>query len=184
MKKTLIFVAIAIFVLGIIGVVSVAGTCLSWYNKENKQRLLVQAQQKNNEVVFDNVWKTVAQLAQVSDDYKTSFKDIYVGIMDGRYGKGDGSLMKWVTESNPNFDISLYTKLSNVIEGSNATFTENQRMLIDLGREHDLILTTPPASFFYSLIGKEHIELKIVTSTKTENAFKTGKNDNIDIRGK
>lgn len=184
MKKTLIFAAIAIVVLGIIGVVSVAGTCLSWYKTENNQRLLVQAQQKNNEVVFDNVWKTVAQLTQVSDDYKTSFKDIYVGIMDGRYGKGDGSLMKWVQESNPNFDISLYTKLGNVIEGSNATFTESQKMLIDLGRQHDLILTTPPASFFYSLIGKEHIELKIVTSTKTEKAFKTGKNDNIDIRGK
>ena len=183
MKKFLIFGGLAAFVLAIVAVLVMAGTALSWYKTENTQRLLVTGQQQKNEVVFDNVWKTVAQLTQVTDEYKNSFKDIYTGIMDGRYGKGDGSLMKWVQESNPNFDPALYTKLMNVIEGSNAEFTENQKMLIDLGREHDLILTTPPASFFYSLLGKEHIKINLVTSTKTENAFKTGKNDNINIRG-
>lgn len=183
MNKTLIFAAIAIVVLGIVGTVSAIGVGLSWYTTENNQRLLVNAQQKKNEVVFDNTWKTIAQIAQVSDDYKNSFKEIYVGIMDGRYGKGDGTLMKWVQESNPNFDISLFTKLTNVIEGSNAEFTENQKVLIDLAREHERIITTPPASIFYSILGKEKIDIKLVTSTKTENAFKTGKNDNINIRG-
>lgn len=184
MKKFLIFGVIGVIVLAVVAAIVMAGTALSWYKAENSQRLLVSAHQQKNEVVFDNVWKTVAQLAQVTDKYKESFKDVYVGIMDGRYGKGDGTLMKWVQESNPNFEPSMFTKLMNVIEGSNAEFTENQKMLIDLGREHDLILTTPPASIFYSLLGKEHIKLNIVTSTKTENAFKTGKNDNIDISGK
>ena len=183
MKKILLFVILPIFVFVIIGMISLVGVGFSWYKIENNQRLLVNAQQQKNEVVFDNTWKTIAQIAQVSDDYKNSFKEIYIGIMDGRYGKGDGTLMKWVQESNPNFDISLFTKLTNVIEGSNAEFTENQKYLIDLAREHEKIITTPPASFFYSLIGKEKINIKLVTSTKTENAFKTGKNDNINIRG-
>jgi len=56
---------------------------------------------KANEVVFDNTWKTISQLVQVSDDYKNSFKEIYVGMAQARNSGNDAKLMKWVKESNP-----------------------------------------------------------------------------------
>ena len=184
MKKFVIFGGIAFVILFVISVISIAGACLNWYNIENRQRLLVTTTQQKNQVIFDNVWKTISQQVQVSDDYKNSFKEIYVGMADARFSKGDGSLMKWVQESNPNFDMSLFKTLMHTIEGKNMEFAESQKQLLDLGREHDLILTTPPASLFYSLLGKKHIDLTIVTSTRTENAFKTGKDDNVDIHSK
>ena len=173
-----------ILLIGMIFGISIGGTCLSWYTKENTLRVSINSKTLENEVVFDNVWKTISQKVQVSDDYRKSFQEIYVGMAEGRYPKGDGTMMKWVQESNPNFDITLFKSVMNSIEGLNATFTENQRQLIDLGKQHDIILTTPPASFFYGLIGKTHIDLKLVTSTRTQNAFATGKNDNIDIHSK
>ena len=52
--------------------------------------------------------KVLKQKAQVTDEYKSAFESIYPKLIEGRYSKGDGSLMKWIKESNPNFDVSLY----------------------------------------------------------------------------
>ena len=176
-----IIAAIGVFGIGILTVLIVGSTWISYHNQEARLRNAISAQVKSNSADYDNMWKTIAQLTQVSNSYKESFKEIYVGIMDGRYGKGDGTLMKWITESNPTFDIRLYDKVANAIEGKRAEFTESQKRLIDLGREHDNMLGTFPGSLF--LFYRDKIDIKIVTSTRTENAFSTGIDDNINIDG-
>jgi len=99
--------------------------------------------------------------------------------MQGReYGKG-GQLMKFITEANPNFDIRLFEKVSNSIEGQRTAFMRDQQKLIDLKREHDNVLTTMPGSFFVG--SRPPVEIKIVTSTKTEKTFETRKEDDVDV---
>ena len=57
--------------------------------------------------MFDNTWKKIAGQAGVATEYKNSFKEVYVELMDARYkhdeGAGQETLMKWITESTPQY---------------------------------------------------------------------------------
>jgi hypothetical protein len=152
---------------------------MSYSNSEVRLRNAVKAQQEANTTSFDTCWKIIQGQAQVADKYKDSFKEIYVGLMEGRHYEKGGSLMKFITESNPNFDIKLFEKVSNSIEAQRTAFMRDQQKLIDLKREHDNVLTTMPGSFFVG--SRPPVEIKIVTSTKTENVFQTRKEDDVDV---
>jgi hypothetical protein len=152
---------------------------MSYSNSEVRLRNAVVAQQKSNETSFDTCWKIIQGQAQVADKYKDSFKEIYVGLMEGRHYDKGGQLMKFITEANPNFDIKLFEKVANSIESQRVSFKRDQDKLIDLKREHDNILTTMPGSFFVG--SRPPVEIKIVTSSKTEKTFETRKEDDIDV---
>ena len=100
--------------------------------------------------------------------------------MEGRYsGNGDGSLMKWVTEQNPNFDTSLYKDLSQSIELLRTEFQKSQERMLDLIREHTTLCNTFPGRWFIS--NKTPIEYTVVSSTKSKVVMETGLDDDVDI---
>jgi hypothetical protein len=175
----------AIFGVGIlVGLVVIAG--LSWFfmgmhyrNREVELRNAITAKQKYNESVFDNTWKIVQQQAQVADQYKEAFKEIYKGLMEGRHYEAGGQFMKFIKEANPKFDVGLYKKLMTSIEGQRAIKLRNDGELLTLKQEHDNVIGTEPSSWFVGSRGK--IDVVIVTSTVTNEAFKTGKEDDIDL---
>lgn len=175
MKLVLISLLAVVLGLGI----SVSLMFVNYSNSEIRLRNQISATQKSNEAVFDTTWKIVKQQCSIADKYKDSFKEIYGSIMSERYSKGDGSLMKWITESNPQFDIRLYEKVSNSIEAQRLTFLVAQKQLIDLKREHDNMRTVFPGSLFLS--GRPEIKISIVTSGKTDDAFKSGKEDDVTL---
>lgn len=152
---------------------------MSYSNSEVRLRNAVKAQQEANTTSFDTCWKIIQGQAQVADKYKDSFKEIYVGLMEGRHYEKGGNLMKFITEANPNFDIKLFEKVANSIELQRTAFMRDQQKLIDMKREHDNLLTTMPGSFFVG--GRPPVEIKIVTSSKTEKTFETRKEDEIDV---
>lgn len=152
---------------------------VNYSNQEVRLRNAVKAQQEANTTSFDTCWKIIQGQAQVADKYKDSFKEIYTGLMEGRHYEKGGSLMKFITESNPTFDIKLFEKVSNSIEGQRTAFMRDQQKLIDMKREHDNLLVTMPGSFFVG--GREPVEIKIVTSTKTERTFESRKEDEIEV---
>lgn len=175
MKYTWIVLA-GVLMLGIFGIMQYVGLS----NQEVQLASQFKAQQEKNKAEFDNTWKIIQQVAEVSDEYKESFAKIYPAIMAGRYGNArGGSLMSWVTESNPTFDTSLYSKLINAIEEQRTLFTAEQAKLIDIKREHDVLVQTFPGSFF--LTGRQLPDMIIVTSAKTDDAFKTGKDDDVKL---
>lgn len=152
---------------------------MNYSNQEVRLRNAVKAQQEANTTSFDTCWKIIQGQAQVADKYKDSFKEIYTGLMEGRHYEKGGALMKFITEANPTFDIRLFEKLSNSIEGQRTAFMRDQQKLIDLKREHDNLLVTMPSSFFVG--SRSPVEIKIVTSTKTEKTFETRKEDEVDV---
>jgi hypothetical protein len=130
---------------------------------------------KNN---FDNMFKTIAQTAQVSEQYKESFKEIYLPLIEGRY-KDNNLLMKWVTESNPNFDTKLYDKLVDVIESKRNGFELQQNKLVSIVQEHNNLLETMPSSWFVG--GRPHLNVTYITSAKTKEVYRTGEDNDIDL---
>jgi len=155
-------------------------------NTYNKKFVSGKAFQQNSEIVFDNTWKKIQQQAGVTTEYKEGFKEIYVELMDARYkndaGAGQQTLMKWVTEANPEFDASLYKTLMNTIEGSRNEFTMEQKKLIDIDRELKSMKVTFPNSLVLS--NKADLEIKLVTSAKTEHAFSTGEENDVELFSK
>ena len=156
---------------------------MAWVSANNKEislRNQIEAQQKVCETYYDKLWKVLQQKAQVTDQYKAAFKEIYPALIEGRYGneKG-GTLMKWIQESNPTFDVSLYKDLMSSIESERAGFFMEQKKLIDLDREHKVLRQSFPASMFIG--SRPDVKFTIITSEKTENVYKTGKENEIDL---
>lgn len=153
---------------------------MSANNKEVELRNKIEAQKSVCEAFYDKLWKVIQQKTGVAKEYAKTFKDIYPSLIEGRYGdeKG-GTLMKWITESNPTFDVSLYKDLMSSIEGERAGFFMEQKKLIDLDREHKVLRQSFPSSLF---VGHHpDVEYKIITSSKTEQVYATGKEDDIEL---
>ena len=167
---------------GVIIIAFMAGFMLAKYSTQNQEvglRNAIYAQQQACKTYQDKMWKVISQKAQISDQYRTNFDSIYPKIISGRYADGGGSMMKWIKESNPNFDVSLYKDLSLSIEAERAGFNREQDRLIDLNREHQNLLTQVPYKWF--LRGTKPIDIIIITSDKTEAVYATGRENDVDL---
>ncbi len=174
----------------LIGVILIGGfagitglTWLHYHNREVGLRNQIAASQTALKSDFDAMWKIISQKAQIAEQYKDGFKDIYSDLISGRYkdGKQD-ALLRFIQESNPQFDITLYASLSRSVEAQRTKFADRQRQLLDLKREHDDLLTKGVSSMFVG--GRPHIDVTIVTSEKTEDVFNTGQDNDVDIFGR
>lgn len=162
----------------IVAVVIYMMMSLGYHRKENNLRQLIVAKQRDNQNQFDNVWKKISQVAEVTDGQKEALKEIIIGYAQAR-GTGGGSIAKAVHEAVPNVDTSTFNNLQNIIVAARDGFTRNQRELLDLKREHDTVLTDPISGFFVG--GKSPIEVTIVTSSRTAQSFESGKDDDVSV---
>lgn len=177
MKKIIL---ISVLSISITLVVTIFGMYLSYNNQEIALRNRAEAQYSKIEGVHDKMWKVIQQKAQVSNEYKNAFSEIYPQIISGRYsGNEDGSLMKWVTEQNPNFDVSLYKDLMLSIEILRSEFQRSQETMIDIVREHKTLCEKYPGKWFISNITP--IEYEVISSTKSKNIMETKVDDDITI---
>ena len=173
----------------IITLVSVGLACLliiigvSMYFTYNNQEISLRkesiAQKGKIEGVYDKMWKILQQKAQVTDQYKESFSEIYPNLIEGRYSKGDGSLMKWIQENNPNFDTSLYKDLMESIESQREAFQTSQERMLDIIREHNTLCKQFPSKWFIS--DDSDINYIVISSTVSKQVMETAKDDNIDL---
>ncbi len=154
-------------------------------NTEQRLRNLIVAKQKDNTSEFDNMWKKISSVAQVTMEQKNALKEIFTSYAQARTGANKGgSLANWIKEAIPNVDTSTFNNLQNIIVSSRDAWTMRQKEILDMNRVHDDIVTTIPSSFICSIFGRGKIEVTIVTSTRTEEAFRTGKDDDTKVFGK
>ena len=172
-------IGIAVAIIFGIGVVTSLGMYFSVNNEEKELRNLAEAQRGKIETQYDAMWKIIQQKAQVTDQYKDSFKEIFVGIIEGRYSKDDNTVMKWIQESNPNFDASMYKDLMATIDVKRTEFMNTQNRMIDIIREHKNLCMMAPKCWFIS--DKSEIEYTIISSTKSKQTMETGIDDDVDL---
>ena len=188
MKKFLIgcgvFTAVAGLFLLIVG-----GAFYSWYkstyNRDAEMRSFCSGQEKKNQAIYDNVWKTINQSAEISKTTSEEQQKFWEKVMTANSQTARATLMtSFVNKINPKFDLSLFKKLMNTVESSRKEFTNNQVMLIDKKREHDQFRTSMPVD---SMLGRAifgtfpEIKINVVTSGKTEEVFETGKEDDVSL---
>jgi len=175
---TLGIVGIFVLILFVLG-----GSVIGTFNREVSLRTTIEQKQVDNRSEFDNFWKKISQVAQVTDAQKNAIKEILVGYADARsQGRdGNGSFINALHEAIPNLDLTTFNNLQNIIVGSRDGFTMRQKELLDLKREHDKLLRTFPSNIILGMFGRKPIDVMIVTSTKTEKTFETGKDDDVNV---
>src|SRR3972149_3482116 len=115
-------------------------------NTEVDLSTAIVAKKSDQEATVDNMWKIISGKAQVATQYKDAFYAAVPQLVEGR--KGAGEMMKWITESNPTFDVSLYKDVMASIDIERNAFLTVQRQLMDLKREHDKLRKRWPSKWF------------------------------------
>lgn len=168
-----------------LGAVMLIGAVISTSNQEIELRTAIEAKQKDNTSEFDNMWKVISQTAQVSESQKDALKEIFVGYADARSGNDKGgSLANWIKEACPNVNLSTYNNLQNIIVSKRDAWTMRQKEILDMGREHTTLMRRFPSGFILGLLGRKEIPIQIVTSSRTEKSFETGKDDDVNLFNK
>lgn len=184
MKQTILLIGVISFLtLIIVGF----GMYIGYTNTEIDLRESVEAQQKTCKANHDKMFKTIARVAQVPQEFmnqaRKSFSEIYPKLMEGRYGnQGGGALMLWIQESTPEFDLNsmkdLYKEVQVAVEANRVEYFVEQKKLVDKQREHSSFIKKFPARMF---VNSKEIDITIVTSTNTEKAYEMGKDDDINL---
>jgi len=91
-------------------------------------------------------------------------------------------MFNWIKEQNPQFDASLFAKVSNSIEGLHNEFDMAQKKMISIKKQHDDLRTRIPSNFIVG--SRPELELVMVTSSRTDKAFQEGKDDDVSVFGK
>lgn len=175
MKKTFLIGA-GIFV---ISAIMIAIWAIGVSNGEKQLVNKMDAQKEVIGLFYDKMWKILQQKAGVAEAAKNAFKEIYVPLIEGRYSKGDGSLMKWITEQNPSFDMSLYKDVQNSIEAERNGFFIEQKKLTDMNKQHEDMRDLFPSSIICG--GRPAYEYTPITSAQTKEVQATGEENDVKL---
>ena len=162
-----------------IAVLLLAGTYFRYDSKELSLKAEASKQLGVIELTHDKMFKILQQKAGVTKEYRASFDSIYTHIIAGRYQNDSGSLMKWIKESNPDFDSKLYLDLMASIESERSEFLKAQTRILDISREHEVLIKTVPGRWF--LGGREPIEYEPISSTYSKEVMETKVDDKTDL---
>lgn len=151
------------------------------YNSANTLKNTYEMKVKDNSSEFDNTWKTISQAAQIPEAKKNAFKEIYTDYAAARTSDGQGKVMAWIKESNPTIDLSTYDKLMNIIVGTRQSWTFRQKELVGIAEAYNLKLSVFPSNVILGMLGFQKIDPKVITSARTDEAFRTGQDNEVEL---
>lgn len=183
MSKKLI-VTLSILVITTIVVFTFIGSFISFSNTEIDLKNRFKQKMTQRTAFYDKMWKTISQKSEIALKNDSSFYRNVNAIMEGRKDAGD-LFMKWVQESNPNANYEqvsiLYQDLSRTIEGQRDGFFMEEKMLQNIVLEHDNHINKFPGSFWNSFLNREPLVYTPITSDRTDEVIKSGKDNDVKL---
>ena len=180
MNKTLLTIGV-LFAGLILFCIITAFAIMNTYNRAAQLKNQYEMKVIDNTSEFDNCWKKIQQTAQVTDAQKVALREIFEGYASARNNGSSNNIMTWIKESVPNVDISVYKNLQNIITGSRDAWTMRQKELVGIAQEYNKNLVTFPSNIILKMFGFEKITPKIITSNRTDKAFETGQDNDVDL---
>jgi len=180
----LIIVGVLVVGGGLLALVSIVGL-MGTYQEATRLKNEITAEQKNVKITYDNSWKIVMQKAEVSTQYTDAYKQIIKSMTADRYANGTGSISASIAENNPNIDLSPLKDLMNTIEGLREKYQMDQKKVLSKNNVYENLRTATVSGMILSAMGiLKPLDIQMVTSTRTENAFETGKDDEVGVFSK
>lgn len=172
---------VAVGTVGAILAIMFSTFVISTVNEEVRLRNVIAAKQKDNESEYDSLWKKISQAAEVTQAQKNALIEVFQAHAEARSGAGGGGLSNWLQESVPNVDTTTFNNLQNIIAASRDRFAMRQKELLALKSDHDTALDTFPSGTILSILGKDRIDVSIVSSTKAKEVFDRGIDDDVSL---
>jgi hypothetical protein len=183
-KISPIFVA-----LGVIGlaIVVLVGGYISGNNTAARYEANINASYKDSQNVLGQLAPKLRESVSITKVQEAALRNIITGANTSRYGpNGTAAAVQVIQESNPTLDQSSYARIVAMIEATRNDFATKQRRTADEMRGYKTALTTLPGSMFIKMAGYptagfiEKYDV-VVQSSHSDNAFKTGIDDGVDI---
>lgn len=158
---------------------------MSLFNQETELRTEFEEKANERKAFYDNMYKSISQVSQVAVKNDSSFRKNVQVIMEGRKDS-EGIVMKWVTETNPNANYSevskLYQNLTRLIEAKRDSFFDQEKQMSSIVAVHTKLLRRFPAGWILrTFFDVEFLVYNPISSSQTEEVFKTGKDDNVNL---
>lgn len=186
MDKTLTKAILGLGVLFALTVFGVGSCAVGINNDCVRQEADIKAQYSQDQNNFDNFTKAIQEAAQVPSMYAEDLQKVATAAIQGRYGEGGSkAVFQFIKEHNPNVDVSVYTKVQQLIEAGHLNFEREQKTLLDKKRVYEVTLNSFPGGMVARVMGFPRIDLSkfdIVTSDATQRAFETKKADPLKLR--
>lgn len=169
-------------VLGSLVLVSAISFSTIWSQRNTAVTLeeKITAQYSANQSSYDNMWKRFKEITQVTELQTQQFKEVYMGLIQGRY-QDSNLLFKMVKEQNPQMDTTVYSQLQREIVAGRLEFNNEQKTMVDVVREYNTLVRKDV--IMAAITGRQVKDPNqyIVTSDKTQDAFKNKKDDVINL---
>ena len=177
-------IAVVVGLVGLIGIVFMS--YVSAYNAANRMENQIVATFEDNKNVLAQYSNRIAEAAQIPAMQRDDLVAVVTAALDARYGEeGSKAMFQFIQEQNPNIDSSVYTQLQRMIEAGRIDFATAQTRLIDQKRVYETALGSFWQGMWMRVAGYPKINLddyKIVTNSRTEEAFKTGIEEPMKLR--
>lgn len=176
----------SLVVLTLVGLLALYAGCsaVSFKNTDVGYQSKFKKLTSDKSAAYSELIVTISGKAQVSEKVRTGFTEVVEAQMNGRKD-AEGLAMKWIQEANPAAGykdvVDLYKDLSRAIEAKRGAFLERETMLSSVVENHDNFVDRFPNLIWAAIFGTKRLEHKPIINTRTENAVKTGKDDNLDV---
>ena len=155
-----------------------------WYVNANdteiQLRNTVLAKQEVTKNVRDELHSDLANQIGVPREFmessKEAFKEIYPDLISGRYDDSrGGALMSWITESNPQFDMSaaagLYENVQISLKSHYADFRKAQDNLVDAHKSHKDYIMKTMNNVFWNFRDRGEVEIVLLRNNETNQDY-------------
>lgn len=177
-----VMIAVAVLGVGVVLALGVGMSVVSAHNREVRLRDTLLAKQVDNQSEYDSLWKKIAQATEVTEEQRQALLQIFREHAAARGGGTSGNaLVKWMHESVPQVDTTTFNNLQNIIAGSRDRFAMRQKELLDIKREHDIVLDSFPSGAILAMLGREKLEVTVITSQRTQETFRSGLEDDVRL---
>lgn len=158
-----------------------SGVLLIWtFSALNAETKLRNNLIQRNEVVkveYSTGYKILTDQLSLKQQEDAVLKDIYLGVVEGRYKNDQNVLFKMVTEQNPNVDRTMAKGFFNSLEIYFNQRAQSFRDLAVMKDRHNTMLESYPNAIIYWLFGRGKIRVTYVTDSNTQKSFETGTDD-------
>lgn len=172
------FIGLGVFACIFVTIFMFGFGALSFRNKVVSLQVAYEKQYEANQTSYDSMWKKFKEMYGITEAQADQYKDVYGEIVSGRYDGDANVAFKAVAEQNPQM-ADVYTSLQATISADRDTFNNEQKKVVDkVGTYNEYIRT----HFIYNTIFNFPVlDLSdfTVTSERTEEAYSTGKDDEI-----
>ena len=149
---------------------------------------------ENNKQTLGQYRLKITEMVGVAGLQADQFEQVFVKAIDARYKNGMGQMMAWIQEQNPQLGTGVYENIQRTMDAGRTDFQAAQTRLLDVCRGFKRLTRQPYSGFWVRAAGYPSPEFqdagdigklcRAVTSQGAQEAFDTGVEKALDVRGK